>query len=249
MKELSDKLKRARIDLNLGIHVLHQRTKIPITTIEAIENGEPIQVEKPYYRVFIRSIAKEVGLDGDQLLKELDKRESKRMEANPDHEEMAQIGWGLKRFIENKGRWVLFTGLALLFVIIGYGYIRYGKQIFIEPGIKEFQEIDRFDQFQEWSFPDTLEFKPFTLSLIALKSCHFIFRADSGEIESYMVNEEGEMDWNIKKYVTLGIDEPSHVILLINEIPITWEEVDSTSGINILITANGVIHQSLKEKE
>lgn len=247
MKELGEKLKNTRIDRKLDIDDLHDRTKIPINTIRSIEEGEPVKIEKTYYRIFVRAIAAELDLNGDQLLKELDTREEKQRENGQVSIESIKNGGGFKDFLARKRRLVILNGLALLFVAIAYGYIRYGKQLFIEPDVQKIQELKNEFQTEGLSLPDTLKIEPFELRLIALKTCTLIAQSDNGQIEHKIVHEEEEIFWQLQRGILLSIDKPRHVLMLINEYPLNGIEGDTVSGMNFIITADGVVHQSIRE--
>ena len=93
MKELGKKLREARIARKIDFETIYEHTRIPVSTIQSIEQGEIGDLPKTYYRAFVRTIAKEVGLDGDILLKEFDVRTKQQMdfETEGEHEERFSI--------------------------------------------------------------------------------------------------------------------------------------------------------------
>ena len=81
MKELGKKLQEARIARKIDFQTIYEHTRVTVSTIQSIENGDIGDLPITYYRAFVRSLAKEVGLDGDVLLNDLDKRSKQQVEA------------------------------------------------------------------------------------------------------------------------------------------------------------------------
>ena len=57
-------LKDARIEQGLSLELVHEATKIPMDALRAIEEGYTVKILSPfYYRAFVKSYAKFLGLD------------------------------------------------------------------------------------------------------------------------------------------------------------------------------------------
>ena len=69
MSTLGEKLRAARLQRGLSLEDLAQATKINIRFFDEIERGNVPNLPVTYYRAFIRSFARQVGLDGDELLR------------------------------------------------------------------------------------------------------------------------------------------------------------------------------------
>ncbi|MCD6165578.1 helix-turn-helix domain-containing protein [bacterium] len=68
-KELGKLLRKARLAKKWRFRDLEQRTKISVTFIKAMENGDFDFLPKPYVKAFIRAYATEVELDVQEVIK------------------------------------------------------------------------------------------------------------------------------------------------------------------------------------
>ena len=68
-KELGKLLRKARLAKKWRFRDLEQRTKINVTFIKAMENGDFDFLPKPYVKAFIRAYATEVELDVQEVIK------------------------------------------------------------------------------------------------------------------------------------------------------------------------------------
>lgn len=75
MKELGAILLEARTERGLSLEELEQITRIRVDYLKAVEEGSPEKVPgEVYYRAFVRTYAREVGLDPDELLVQYEMR-------------------------------------------------------------------------------------------------------------------------------------------------------------------------------
>lgn len=75
MKELGAILLEARTERGLSLEELSERTKIRVDYLQAVEQGKPEVIPgEVYYRAFVRSYAREVGLNADELLAQYEMR-------------------------------------------------------------------------------------------------------------------------------------------------------------------------------
>jgi cytoskeleton protein RodZ len=71
MIEIGERLRRARQDAGLSLERLSARTKIQVAFLAAIECGEFARLPGGVFtRGFLRTYAREVGLDGDRIVRE-----------------------------------------------------------------------------------------------------------------------------------------------------------------------------------
>ncbi len=69
MKELGAILLEARAERGLSLEDLSERTRIRVDYLKAVEEGNPEKVPgEVYFRAFVRSYAREVGLDPDEVI-------------------------------------------------------------------------------------------------------------------------------------------------------------------------------------
>ena len=65
-------LKELRKSKEISLDQIHQRTKINMRYLRAIEAGEFEILPIPYLRLFLRAYAKEIGGDANNALEQLD---------------------------------------------------------------------------------------------------------------------------------------------------------------------------------
>jgi transcriptional regulator with XRE-family HTH domain len=88
MNEISKRLKEARIAKGLSLEDLSAATRINVKFLAEIESGEESSLPKVYRRTFIRSCAKELGLDPVELF-ELEAPETEELPDEPRETEFS----------------------------------------------------------------------------------------------------------------------------------------------------------------
>ena len=68
MPDLHKILKDTRIQQGIELEEIHNRTKININFLMALENGDYDILPTPYIRLFLRAYGNEVGLDPEELI-------------------------------------------------------------------------------------------------------------------------------------------------------------------------------------
>jgi hypothetical protein len=79
LKKFAEDLKNARETSNLTLLTMHQRTRIDIKFLQAIEDGNFEIIDEVYIRAFVRAYAKTVGLNETEVLKKFDLAKSGRL--------------------------------------------------------------------------------------------------------------------------------------------------------------------------
>ena len=72
MSEFYKNLKKFREEKGISLEDINKRTKINISILNAIENGEFSELPDTYQRLFIRAYAAEIGADPDKTIYELE---------------------------------------------------------------------------------------------------------------------------------------------------------------------------------
>jgi len=72
MKEYFQTLKKKRIAKKRTLEDIHQKTRLPIHYLKAIEEGEIEKLPRGYERIYLRRFAHELGMDVDEVLKDFD---------------------------------------------------------------------------------------------------------------------------------------------------------------------------------
>ena len=118
MKELGQKLREARIIRKLSHEKLFEKTRIIADTIRAIEEGETSFLPKPHYRAFVKTLAKEVGLEPEALLREFDSRERRLNEEKSAMQSPEEPQVRLKRFWDAKRKQVVLFGFVFIVLVL-----------------------------------------------------------------------------------------------------------------------------------
>jgi len=84
MSDFYKELKELRLKAGIDLEEIHNRTKISLPALRAIENGQFSQLPHTYIRLFVRAYANEIGADEDQTLKELEKFLNKELMAHKE---------------------------------------------------------------------------------------------------------------------------------------------------------------------
>ena len=72
MSEFYKNLKKFREEKGISLEDINKRTKINISILNAIENGEFSELPDTYQRLFIRAYATEIGADPDKVIYDLE---------------------------------------------------------------------------------------------------------------------------------------------------------------------------------
>ena len=79
-------LKDLRIESGIDLEEIHNRTKISLEALRAIESGQFDQLPQTYIRLFVRAYANEIGADENSTLIELDKFLKEKSKVNSQTE-------------------------------------------------------------------------------------------------------------------------------------------------------------------
>ncbi len=92
MKEFYADLKAKRIEKGLSLETLHERTRLPVAYLEAIEAGELGRLPAGYQRIYLRRYVKEIGLPVEEVMRdfELFSGQHARQGQAPEPEERPQ---------------------------------------------------------------------------------------------------------------------------------------------------------------
>ena len=136
MSDYYKDLKELRIEAGIELEEIHDRTKISLAALRAIESGEFNKLPHTYVRLFVRAYANEIGTDEDLALIELEKslsKESMAKEVKKPNNKFLNLEQDTKKKIVAKIRPSLISaknirtdmvkGVALLSVLIFSIYI------------------------------------------------------------------------------------------------------------------------------
>jgi cytoskeletal protein RodZ len=249
VKEVGKKIREARIAREISYETLYERTRIAVHNIEAIEEGKAGHLPKPYFRAFVRAIAREVGLEPEALLREYDSRQRRLQEVKESVHEGREIGSRFSDFWEKRRRMVFVLSVSIFFFTLVVLYIRYGRELFIVPRIPEVSVPLTNPDSTEISSLDSSESGPFVLRAVGLKNTWIEVRVDSGRYEDVFLQKGEKLVWQPEKALFIGVEDSRGIYMTFRGKPLEFMEDDSSSGIDLWITAKGILKQSLRKKE
>jgi len=98
MKEIGEELKKARLSRRIRLKSISKRTKINQKILEALEAGDFQILPEPYIKAFIKTYAKEVGLDEREILKKYESlRKGEQIDKNSHESHNLPTGEGSSR--------------------------------------------------------------------------------------------------------------------------------------------------------
>jgi transcriptional regulator with XRE-family HTH domain len=216
MKELGQKLREARISKGLTHEILFEKTRIVADTIKAIEKGEVPSLPKPHYRAFVRTLAKEVGLEPEALLREYDSRQRRLAEEKSAIQVPGESHERLRQFWNTRKKQVVIWGLSCMVLILAGLYIKYGRDLFYEPD----------PSGMALTVLDTTRSAGFTLEVQSLQACWIEVQIDSGIQEERFLEGDQESVFYGERTIYLSIADASKVFLLLNgrQIPLLYKK-------------------------
>ena len=170
MKEFYENLKERREEKGLTLEDLHQRTRLSLNYLAAIEAGKIDKLPDGYQRIYLRRYAKELGLDDNEVIRDYDLLTGKLTPAEVNASATPRQKGGdrkvtapaplfppqVRQFMESmnldrihKGFWI---GLVVL-VISAAGYFTWQKYIFERNNqaitVREISISELIDDLQE----------------------------------------------------------------------------------------------------
>ncbi|MGM0471913.1 MAG: helix-turn-helix domain-containing protein [Bacillota bacterium] len=135
MEEISQKIKKARLEQDITLEEVHQETKIRKRYLEAIEEGDmELIAQKVFLKGFLRVYADYVGLDGLQILQEFNQllalqdndKEAETAEVTEEQSEDDLVEDILSVVTKHLAKIAVSTGLI---VIVAVGLLFYNSGI------------------------------------------------------------------------------------------------------------------------
>jgi len=128
MKTAGNKIRDARIAKDMSIDELHLRTKISIVILKSIEHGDDPGLPAPHLRGFLRSIADELDIDPDDLIKSAGLETLRLNVTDTDSYAEKKLSRGLLKFVTSSS----VIGLFIVVVLFAVVYFKYLKHDFKE---------------------------------------------------------------------------------------------------------------------
>lgn len=184
---LAETLKKAREDKGLKLEDISKRTRISIKFLEKIENGVYDFAPEPYVRAFIRSYARIVGLNPDEVIKQyeseialLKPKEEKKEEKKPQFDVASFVSENILWLI---GGFVIVMIVVFIFIGVEDRQVKSAKQIqkkSFETAVEEIKKISPVENVK--SEIDSLELK-----IVATDTVWFSVVIDSSQAKEFLM--------------------------------------------------------------
>ena len=276
MKEFFESLKQAREKRQMSLEELHQRTRLPLHVLRAIENGDVEKLPSGYDRLYIRRYAKEVGLDPDQTVRDYDLFTGRRAPVKPQvteaptpppspsptrssrntnsriRETLSEINWDFWYRVF----WA--TGILILLIIIGYfSYQQYSqvsqqqveiKEISVPELLKEIQPAAGLtDSVQKTTVSNPQQVAPtFTVILKGLARTWIREIRDGVDTTEYILPKGLARTIKAHEKIKFTIGRADGVQILLNGVALD-PLGDSTQVVtSLVVTPDGIIQKYVK---
>jgi cytoskeletal protein RodZ len=170
VKEFYENLKKKRQKQNLTLEAIHERSRLPMAYLRAIEKGEIHKLPKAYEKMYLRRYAREIGLNPDEVIRDFEllrgnltppeSNAAKQQSEGKKAPVVEPISSAVKETIEevdldrvNNYFWPIL--IAMIFVISGFFVYRYyfAESVTQPPQVREVS----IDELLDKANPDTVE--------------------------------------------------------------------------------------------
>ena len=262
MPDLHKILKDTRIQQGIELEEIHNRTKININFLMALENGDYDILPTPYIRLFLRAYGNEVGLDPEELIAQYEESQTgeETSSTSKDKKTVEQLNDGNlgnktnERIVSSKknpkkNRDNLKKGGALLLIWIFGIYIinkitdspeptnpgsYYSTSDFISELNTNF--IESSNEEQQLSI-----LPPYSLNIKTVSQLNLYITSDTVDISNILLNSGEHKSFFIDNNLTIVFEHTQNVNISINgnseEIKL-YEYQNSTTPLKINITAD-----------
>ncbi|CUS95998.1 helix-turn-helix domain-containing protein [Candidatus Chrysopegis kryptomonas] len=211
-------LKKAREEKKLTLKEISAKTKISEKFLEKIENGTFDFAPEPYVRAFLRSYARVVGLNPDEVIKLYDSEISALKPKESIKEEKEKIQFDFASFVSENILWLIGGALVILLAI--FIFIGVGREEKKEVRKKSFEtaveEISKANEIpmekKEMKIePDSLELK-----IIASDSVWFNVLVDSAQAKEFLMPPNTSLTLKARNNFNFTIGNAGGVKFILN---------------------------------
>ena len=248
MKEIGIKLQEARNAKKLSLQALNERTKINVSILRDIEAGRGENLPETYYRAFVRTIAKEVGLDPDGLIREYDSRRKASEVQQDDQKALVGGAWNLSEAWMQWRKSALVAAACLVLAVLIVLIVRFGSRPTSERALSDLpeQQVESDDGHPVMGADSTSG--AFFIEAVGLADVWFEVGIDSGVHEAAFLSKGEKRVWHADDSVFVGLDDPRGIRLSMGGEPLEWA-TDPISGVNLRIGRDGIIRETPRMKE
>ncbi len=215
---LAETLKKAREGKNLKLEDVSKRTRISMKFLEKIENGTYDFAPEPYVRAFIRSYARVVGLNPDEVIKQYES-EIASLKPKEEKKEEKKVQFDIASFISENILW-LIGGFIIVAIVL---FIFFGveerntkptKQIQrkgFETAVEEISKISPVESVKSESEIDSLELK-----IVATDTVWFSVVIDSVQVKEFLMPPNTSLFLKAKNNFNFTIGNAGGIKFILN---------------------------------
>jgi cytoskeletal protein RodZ len=215
---LAETLKKAREGRNLGLEDISKKTRISVKFLEKIENGNYDFAPEPYVRAFIRSYARVVGLNPDEVIK-LYENEVASLRPKEEKKEEKKVQFDIVSFISENTLWLIggFIILAMVFFIffsVEEKNTKLTKQVQkkgFETAVEEISRISPAESVKSESEVDSLELK-----IMATDTVWFSVIIDSAQVREFLMSPNTSLSLKAKDNFNFTIGNAGGIKFILN---------------------------------
>ncbi|MBN1352294.1 DUF4115 domain-containing protein [candidate division KSB1 bacterium] len=256
-EELGQQLKKAREACSMTLSSLSDITKINIKFLRLIEKGDWDFLPQPYVRAFIKTYAKEVGLDCEQLLRKYDRiliekeHSLSRFSAQAEPESQpaepktptqpASDGGALNYLKRHRNEALFLVVLAAITAIILYTYLQRGDEIFRDtlenPAYSTTDSLHTLSR--DTAKVSTPPAKLIELIVHASQESWFSISVDDSASHEYTFYPDLKKAWYSKNHFVIRMGNPRGLELFLDGKPLKFR-APRKGALSLKIGAEGI---------
>lgn len=210
-------LKQAREGRNLTLKDISKKTRISEKFLEKIESGVYDFAPEPYVRAFIRSYARVVGLNPNDVIKEFE-NEIASLKPTTEKKETIKTQIDLASFISQNVLWIIgaiVTILVLIFVFIGVDSEE-KKPIERKKFETAVEEISKVRSPENIERKVTFEIDSLDLRIISNDSVWFSVIIDSAQVKEFLMLPNSSLTLRAKNNFNFTIGNAGGIKFILN---------------------------------
>ena len=258
-QDLGTLLKKGRTKKRLSLEKISKKTRINVTYLKAIENNQFDFLHRPYVLAFVKSYARILGLDVDEIKEKFNQQIRTQLETTPAEKEQQkpaqpaleqesiQVSPGIsfgdtQEAGKSRKTVTVIVALALFFlliIILQKWLVKTEENIITTP--REIQIQDRFSSSGIVSVPKSQQ-QPaeLTLRLVTGERLWFLIIIDDGLPSEYMFYPEESYSWNAEEKFQIRAGKSTGFDLFLNGRQLHNLGTEKTMIGNLVLTHDGV---------
>ncbi|CUS97611.1 helix-turn-helix domain-containing protein [Candidatus Kryptobacter tengchongensis] len=210
-------LRQAREGRNLTLKDISKKTRISEKFLEKIENGVYDFAPEPYVRAFIRSYARVVGLNPNEVIKEFE-NEIASLKPVTEKKESARIQFDFSSFLSENVLWII--GAFVLILVVVFIFVGVDKEEKKPIEKKSFEtaveEISKIGQVQNNIKQTTSEIDSLDLRIISTDSVWFNVIIDSAQVKEFLMPPNSSLTLKAKNNFNFTIGNAGGIKFILN---------------------------------